>query len=56
MSLTKIFQWLTLAVMLIALTDAFRDLARGARDWFRIAAVSSVGKSGWNDPATKIAP
>ncbi|MFL6212480.1 MAG: fibronectin type III domain-containing protein [Blastocatellia bacterium] len=31
-------------------------LTRGAKHWFRVAAVSSNGQSGWSDPATKIAP
>jgi hypothetical protein len=31
-------------------------LTSGARYWFRVAAVNSIGQSGWSDPATKIAP
>lgn len=31
-------------------------LASGTRCWFRVAAVTSGGQSGWSDPATKIAP
>lgn len=31
-------------------------LTRGAKHWFRVAAVGSGGQSGWSDPATKIAP
>lgn len=31
-------------------------LVSGTRYWFRIAAVTSGGQSGWSDPATKIAP
>lgn len=31
-------------------------LTSGTRYWFRVAAVTSSGQSGWSDPATKIAP
>jgi hypothetical protein len=31
-------------------------LVSGTRYWFRVAAVTSGGQSGWSDPATKIAP
>lgn len=31
-------------------------LTSGTRYWFRVAAVTSGGQSGWSDPATKIAP
>jgi hypothetical protein len=31
-------------------------LASGTRYWFRVAAITSTGQSGWSDPATKIAP
>jgi hypothetical protein len=31
-------------------------LTSGRRYWFRIAAVSNNGPSGWSEPATKIAP
>jgi len=31
-------------------------LTSGTRYWFRVAAVSTGGQSGWSDPATKIAP
>lgn len=31
-------------------------LTSGTRYWFRVAAVSSGGQSGWSDPAMKIAP
>lgn len=31
-------------------------LTPGTRYWFRVAAVSSSGQSGWSDPAMKIAP
>jgi len=32
------------------------NLVSGTRYWFRVAAVTSGGQSGWSDPATKIAP
>jgi hypothetical protein len=31
-------------------------LTSGKRYWFRVAAVGSMGQSGWSEPATKIAP
>jgi hypothetical protein len=31
-------------------------LVSGTRYWFRVAAVTTAGQSGWSDPATKIAP
>jgi len=31
-------------------------LESGKRYWIRVAAINSVGQSGWSDPATKIAP
>lgn len=31
-------------------------LTSGTRYWFRVAAVTSAGQTGWSDPATKIAP
>ena len=31
-------------------------LTSGTRYWFRVAAVSTGGQSGWSDPAMKIAP
>jgi len=31
-------------------------LTRGAKYWFRVAAVGANGQSGWSDPATRIAP
>ena len=31
-------------------------LTRGAKHWFRVAAIGASGQSGWSDPATKIAP
>ena len=31
-------------------------LASGTRYWFKVAAITSTGQSGWSDPATKIAP
>jgi hypothetical protein len=31
-------------------------LTSGTRYWFRVAAVTSAGQSGWSDPALKMAP
>lgn len=31
-------------------------LVSGTRYWFRVAAITASGQSGWSDPATKIAP
>jgi Fibronectin type III domain len=31
-------------------------LTRGAKYWFRVAAINSGGQSGWSDPVMKIAP
>lgn len=31
-------------------------LTSGTRYWFRVAAVTSAGQSGWSDPAIKMAP
>jgi len=33
-----------------------KGLVSGTRYWVRVAAVGAAGKSGWSDPATKIAP
>jgi hypothetical protein len=33
-----------------------RSLTSGKRYWFRVAAVGSLGQSGWSEPATRIAP
>lgn len=32
------------------------DLTSGTRYWFRVAAVTGGGQSGWSDPAVKMAP
>lgn len=32
------------------------DLTSGTRYWFRVAAVTATGQSGWSNPAMKIAP
>jgi hypothetical protein len=32
------------------------DLVSGTRYWFRVAAVTSAGQSGWSDPTIKMAP
>ena len=33
-----------------------RNLTSGKKYWFRVAAIGSLGQSGWSEPATKIAP
>ena len=33
-----------------------QNLTSGKKYWFRVAAIGSVGQSGWSEPATKIAP
>jgi len=42
--------------VVVASSATVSGLTRGAKHWFRVAAVGSVGQSGWSDPATKIAP
>lgn len=42
--------------VVVTSSAAASGLTRGAKHWFRVAAVSSSGQSGWSDPATKIAP
>ena len=39
-----------------ASSTTISGLTRGAKHWFRVAAVGSSGQSGWSDPAMKIAP
>ena len=33
-----------------------QKLTSGKKYWFRVAAIGSLGQSGWSEPATKIAP
>jgi hypothetical protein len=33
-----------------------QNLTSGKKYWFRVAAVGSLGQSGWSEPATRIAP
>jgi predicted phage tail protein len=33
-----------------------QNLTSGKKYWFRVAAIGSLGQSGWSEPATKIAP
>jgi hypothetical protein len=42
--------------VVISSSATVSGLTRGAKHWFRVAAVGSGGQSGWSDPATKIAP
>ena len=37
-------------------TKVIANLTRGKRYWFRVAAIGSVGQSGWSEHATKIVP
>lgn len=37
-------------------SKTIRDLTTGKRYWFRVAAVGTVGQSGWSEHATKIVP
>jgi hypothetical protein len=47
--------WAHLAVSLKA-SLTVNGLISNTRYWFRVAAVGTVGQSGWSDPATRIAP
>ena len=42
--------------VVVSSSATVNGLARGAKHWFRVAAVGANGQSGWSDPATKIAP
>ena len=33
-----------------------QNLTSGKKYWFRVAAIGSLGQSGWSEPATRIAP
>jgi hypothetical protein len=37
-------------------SKTIRNLTSGRKYWFRVAAVGSLGQSGWSEPATRIAP
>jgi predicted phage tail protein len=37
-------------------SKAIQNLTSGKKYWFRVAAIGSLGQSGWSEPATKIAP
>jgi len=42
-----------------AATAAFKtlqNLTSGKKYWFRVAAIGSLGQSGWSEPATRVAP
>ena len=39
-----------------ASSTTISGLTRGAKYWFRVAAIGASGQSGWSDPAMKIAP
>lgn len=44
------------AAIATASTATIENLMSGKRFWFRVAAIGSMGQSGWSEPATKIAP
>lgn len=46
--------WVHAAVSLKA-SATIRGLTSGTRYWFRVAAVTTGGQSGWSDPATRLA-
>lgn len=37
-------------------SKTIQNLTSGKKYWFRVAAIGSLGQSGWSEPATKIAP
>lgn len=37
-------------------SKTIQNLTSGKKYWFRVAAVGSLGQSGWSEPATRIAP
>jgi hypothetical protein len=47
--------WAHVAIATSA-TKAINNLKSGTRYWFRVAAVSAGGQSGWSEHATKVAP
>jgi hypothetical protein len=47
--------WAHAAVATIC-SKTIESLTSGKRYWFRVAAVGTMGQSGWSEPATKIAP
>jgi len=47
--------WAHVAIATSA-TKAVNNLKSGTRYWFRVAAVSAGGQSGWSEHATKVAP
>jgi hypothetical protein len=42
--------------VVVSSSATVNGLTRGAKHWFRVAAVGANGQSGWSDPAMKIAP
>ena len=44
------------AQVVVSSSATVSGLTRGAKHWFRVAAVGANGQSGWSDPAVKIAP
>ena len=39
-----------------ASSRTIQNLTSGRKYWFRVAAVGSLGQSGWSEPATRVAP
>jgi len=37
-------------------SKTIQNLTSGKKYWFRVAAIGSLGQSGWSEPATRIAP
>jgi hypothetical protein len=37
-------------------SKTIQNLTSGKKYWFRVAAIGSMGQSGWSEPATRVAP
>jgi hypothetical protein len=37
-------------------SKTIQNLTSGKKYWFRVAAIGSLGQSGWSEPATRVAP
>jgi hypothetical protein len=47
--------WVHAAIATVC-SKTMESLTSGKRYWFRVAAIGTMGQSGWSEPATKIAP
>jgi len=47
--------WMNLGIATSA-SKVIANLMSGKRYWFRVAAVSAGGQSGWSEHATKVVP